>query len=75
MQIYKIFRYAPHFFFQHRPKTPSVTLQDPTPSPATYVVVSQKVRGVGKKFTHMEFNSSGQFTGLIAQPLDEKDVQ
>ena len=45
------------------------------PKPYTYVVVSQNIRGVGKKFTRMEFNSSGQFTGLIAQPLDDRDVQ
>ena len=45
------------------------------PKPYTYVVISQRVRGVGKKFTRMEFDSSGKFTGLIAQPLDERDVQ
>lgn len=45
------------------------------PKPYTYVVVSQRIRGVGKKYTRMEFTSSGQFIGLIAQPLDERDVQ
>ena len=74
MQIYKIFRYAPHFFF-NTAQNPFCNPARPDPKPYTYVVVSQKVRGVGKKFTRMEFNSSGQFTGIIAQPLDEKDVQ
>lgn len=74
MQIYKIFRYAPHFF-STLPQKPFCNPARPDPKPYTYVVISQKVRGVGKKFTRMEFNSSGQFTGLIAQPLDEKDVQ
>ena len=45
------------------------------PKPYTYVVVCQRERGVGKKYTRMEFDSSGKFTGLIAQPLDERDVQ
>ncbi len=46
------------------------------PKPYTYVVVSQKVKGTNhKKFIRMEFNNSGQFTELLAQPLDEKDVQ
>ncbi len=47
------------------------------PKPYTYVVVSQKLKGsVNKmKFTRMEFDNSGAFTGLIAQPLDEYDVQ
>lgn len=46
------------------------------PKPYTYVVVSQKVKGTNqKKFSRMEFNNSGQFTNLLAQPLDEKDVQ
>lgn len=46
------------------------------PKPYTYVVVSQKIKGTRElKYTRMEFNSSNQFTGLIAQPLDEKDVQ
>lgn len=46
------------------------------PKPYTYVVVSQKIRGSREaKYIRMEFNSSSQFTGLIAQPLDEKDVQ
>lgn len=46
------------------------------PKPYTYVVVSQKVKGSKElKYTRMEFNSSGVFTGLLAQPLDSKDVQ
>ena len=46
------------------------------PKPYTYVVVSQKIKGTrDRKFVRMEFNNSNQFTGLIAQPLDEKDVQ
>lgn len=46
------------------------------PKPYTYVVVSQRVKGTKEiKYTRMEFNSSNQFIGLIAQPLDEKDVQ
>ena len=46
------------------------------PKPYTYVVVSQKVKGTREvKYIRMEFNSSNQFTNLIAQPLDEKDVQ
>ena len=46
------------------------------PKPYTYVVVSQKVKGTKEtKYIRMEFNNSGQFTNLLAQPLDEKDVQ
>lgn len=45
------------------------------PKGYTYVVVSQKVGGGAKKFTRMEFNSNNIFTGLLAQPLDERDVQ
>ena len=46
------------------------------PKPYTYVVVSQKVKGSREpKFIRMEFDSKGQFTNLLAQPLDEKDVQ
>ena len=46
------------------------------PKPYTYVVVSQKVKGTREhKFIRMEFNSSGQFMDLLAQPLDSKDVQ
>lgn len=46
------------------------------PKGYTYVVVSQKLgRGGAKKFTRMEFNSNNVFTGLLAQPLDERDVQ
>ena len=44
------------------------------PKPYTYVVISQKVDGK-KKFTRMEFDSKGTFLNLLAQPLDEKDVQ
>ncbi len=46
------------------------------PKPYTYVVVSQKIKGTrDTKYTRMEFNNNSQFIGLIAQPLDEKDVQ
>lgn len=46
------------------------------PKPYTYVVVSQKVKGVKEpKFIRLEFDSKGSFTGLLAQPLDERDVQ
>ena len=47
------------------------------PKPYTYVVVSQKVRGLGNKlkFTRMEFDSGGNFTNLLAQPLDKNDIQ
>ncbi len=46
------------------------------PKPYTYVVVSQKVKGTrDKKFIRMEFDSKGNYTGQLAQPLDERDVQ
>lgn len=47
------------------------------PKPYTYVVVSQKVRGLGNKlkFTRMEFDAGGNFTGLLAQPIDKNDIQ
>ena len=46
------------------------------PKPYTYVVISQKVKGSRElKYTRMEFDSRNAFIGLIAQPLDEKDVQ
>ena len=47
------------------------------PKPYTYVVVSQKVKGLGNKlkYTRMEFDASGQFTGLLAQPIDKNDIQ
>ena len=46
------------------------------PKPYTYVVVSQKVKGSKeRKFTRLEFNSNGQYRNLLAQPLDERDVQ
>lgn len=46
------------------------------PKPYTYVVVSQKVKGSKeRKFTRLEFNSSGQYRSQLAQPLDERDVQ
>lgn len=46
------------------------------PKPYTYVVISQKVKGSRQnKFIRMEFDSKGNFTNLLAQPLDEKDVQ
>ena len=45
------------------------------PKPYTYVVVSQKGDGHTLKFTRMEFDNTGKFIGLIAQPLDPRDVQ
>ena len=46
------------------------------PKPYTYVVVSQKVKGSSeRKFIRMIFDSKGNFVELLAQPLDEKDVQ
>ena len=45
------------------------------PKPYTYVVVSQKAPGHTLKYTRMEFDNTGKFTGLLAQPLDERDVQ
>lgn len=47
------------------------------PKPYTYVVVSQKVKGLGNKlkYTRMEFDASGAFTNLLTQPLDKNDIQ
>ena len=47
------------------------------PKPYTYVVVSQKVKGLGNKlkYTRMEFDASGSFRGLVQQPLDKNDIQ
>ena len=46
------------------------------PKPYTYVVVSQKIKGTrDKKFIRMEFDSKGNYTGQLAQPMDERDVQ
>ncbi|MBR4176447.1 MAG: hypothetical protein IKQ53_03490 [Bacteroidales bacterium] len=45
------------------------------PKPYTYVVVSQKGSGHTLKYTRMEFDNTGKFTGLLAQPLDPRDVQ
>lgn len=46
------------------------------PKPYTYVVISQKVKGTRQvKYTRMEFDSKGNFLNLLAQPLDDKDVQ
>ena len=46
------------------------------PKPYTYVVVSQRIKGTrDSKFTRMEFDSKGNLTSLLAQPLDDKDVQ
>lgn len=47
------------------------------PKPYTYVVVSQKVRGLGNKlkYTRMEFDGGNNFVCLLAQPLDSVDVQ
>ncbi len=66
MQIYKIFRYAPHFF-STPPPNPFCNPARPDPKPYTNVVISQKVRGVGKKFTRMEFNSIAH-KGLTGNP-------
>lgn len=44
------------------------------PKPYTYVVVSQKGDG-GKVYTRMEFDHTNNFKGLLAQPLDSRDVQ
>lgn len=44
------------------------------PKGYTYVVVSQG-RGTNKKYTRMEFDHTYKFTGLLAGPLDERDVQ
>lgn len=46
------------------------------PKPYTYVVVSQKVKGLGNKlkYTRMEFDASGNFTNLLAQPIDNNDI-
>ena len=47
------------------------------PKPYTYVVVSQKVKGLGNKikYTRMEFDASGGFKGLLHRPLDKNDIQ
>lgn len=46
------------------------------PKPYTYVVVSQKIKGVAKKkYTRMEFDNRADFISLLAQPLDERDIQ
>ena len=45
------------------------------PKPYTYVVVSQKAAGHTLKYTRMEFDNTGKFTGLLAQPLDQRDIQ
>ena len=45
------------------------------PKPYTYVVVSQKAPGHTLKYTRMEFDNTGKFVGLLAQPLDARDVQ
>ncbi len=45
------------------------------PKPYTYVVVSQKAPGHTLKYTRMEFDNTGKFTGLLAQPMDPRDVQ
>ena len=45
------------------------------PKPDTYVVVSQKASGHTLKYTRMEFDNTGKFIGLLAQPLDPRDVQ
>lgn len=46
------------------------------PKGYTYVVVSQKVKNSKDlKYTRMEFDHTGSFTGLLAQPIDKNDVQ
>ncbi len=49
------------------------------PKPYTYVVVSQKDKESGQrgklKYTRMEFDNQSKFIGLLAQPLDSRDVQ
>lgn len=45
------------------------------PKPYTYVVVSQKGSGNSLRYTRMEFDNTGRFTGLLAQPLDARDIQ
>lgn len=47
------------------------------PKPFTYVVVSQKVKGLGNqlKYTRMEFDASNAFKCLIQQPIDKNDIQ
>lgn len=47
------------------------------PKQYTYVVVSQKVKGLGNqiKYTRMEFDASGGFKGLLQQPIDKNDIQ
>jgi len=47
------------------------------PKPYYYVVLSQKVKGLGnqRKFTRMEFDASGAFVDIINTPLDKNDIQ
>jgi hypothetical protein len=46
------------------------------PAQFTYVVISQRIKGTRQlKYTRMMFDKGGNFTELLAQPLDEKDVQ
>ena len=41
-----------------------------------YVVVSIKVKGQRDlQYTRMTFDNNGNFTGLVAEPLDERDIQ
>lgn len=41
-----------------------------------YVVVSLKVKGQSDlQYTRMTFDNNGNFTGLVAEPLDERDIQ
>lgn len=41
-----------------------------------YVVVSLKVKGQRDlQYTRMTFDNNGNFTGLVAEPLDERDIQ
>ncbi len=44
------------------------------PKPYLYVVISQKVDGE-KVYTRLEFDHTNNFKGLLAQPLDDRDVQ
>ncbi|MBR4114833.1 MAG: PepSY-like domain-containing protein [Bacteroidales bacterium] len=41
-----------------------------------YVVISLKVKGKSDlQYTRMTFDNNGNFTGLVASPLDERDIQ
>lgn len=44
------------------------------PKPYTYVVVSQKINGE-RVYTRLEFDHTYGFMGLLAAPLDKRDIQ